>query len=61
MGNWKRLTGPSGTPVEVNLDAVAYMLRPENASNTILYFNAKDLSTAVQETPDEIARRDKLM
>jgi hypothetical protein len=60
MATWKRLTATSGTPVEVNMDAIAYMNRPANSTVTTIYFNSKDLSTTVKETPDEIAGENKL-
>lgn len=60
MANWKRLTQPNGTHIDVNMDHVIYMLRSSEA-NTPVFFDGsfqndpmKATCIYVTETPDAI-------
>lgn len=57
MADWKRLTGTTGAPVDVNMNTVAY-ISPEQHGATI-YFAVPDqhgklCSLTVKEKPDDV-------
>jgi len=61
MANWKRLKFDGlGTPVDVNMDLVAFMHRAPPATFTTVVFaggfnqEGEQQHVKVQETPDEI-------
>jgi hypothetical protein len=58
MAIWKRLTDASGSPLDVNLDQVAFLRRAGTV--TTIYFvggeTDQGMTIAVKETPDEILK-----
>jgi len=61
MTTWKRLVF-DGTPVDVNMDCVAYMVRYQGEAYTSLHFvggrrsESGSMVVSVNETPDQIHR-----
>jgi hypothetical protein len=58
MATWKRLTGPDGNKVDVNMDMVAYMIRYEDTTRIAFSGGRSDEGNIqimiVKEKPDEI-------
>jgi hypothetical protein len=57
MAHWKRLTNNEDFKVDVNMDAVAYMMNVKD--HAVLWFaggrgDGKFLSLSLKETPDEV-------
>ena len=58
MAHWKRLTGTDGNPIDVNMDAVAY-LRSFKDHTTVCFIGGrssegKAMVVGVREMPDTI-------
>jgi hypothetical protein len=54
MATWKRLTGIGKSPIEIDLDTIAFMC--SNGKGTELHFNSGQTLT-VRESPEAVVRR----
>jgi hypothetical protein len=54
MATWKRLTDFGKSPIDVDLDTIAYMC--SNGSGTEIHFNSGQTLT-VRESPEAVAKR----
>ncbi len=59
MASWKQVTDHDGSPIQLNMDNVAYMKRAKEDQVTTLYF-VNELYVTVRDTPEEILMKQPL-